>query len=49
MYVCNGACKASWLAERALHENDAAVVDTDDTGLNSAVVSEGGGGGGGVL
>ena len=36
MYVCNRACKASWLAERTLHENDATVVGTDGTGLNSA-------------
>ena len=35
----------SWLGERALHENDASVVDTDGTGLNSAVASAGGGGG----
>jgi len=47
MYICNRVCKASWLAERALHEYDASVVDTDATGLNSAVVSAGGGGGGG--
>ena len=47
MYVCNRACKASWLAERALQEYDACVVDTDAAGLNSAFASAGGGGGGG--
>jgi hypothetical protein len=46
MYVCEGACKASWLAARALHENDASVVDTDGTGLNSAVAVSAGGVGG---